>query len=538
METSGDTGCGARCPRWFPRRRRSASPRARSARCGAEEQFRRAQHEGVVAAVERIAQDHVHELVDEQRRRVADAAAHQVEIGRFQRPVRAAAGRESRSSLPSSRAHRRRRWPRYRRRHRPARIGEQRRMQRALDHAGVGRRRELGPREIDLEESSVTRSPPPSSRSSRWWPQESQKSFISRSAFAPSASAKIDASPPGSSSPSTSRKVKARSGLRSPRGRKRAERFADRAVLDRAVHGDQSVVRMIAERGGERDFLLRRGARVGRDRARRSAAVKLLRQHDRSPRCDPLRAPRRSAPASTSRAKRRRETRRGTPRAPCLRASPDRASQNMKAPDTAHSPGSAARSNTNVSDGIEPDGAQQFHPRGPRSRDRARTAPRARAASGRRVSLAAAGADAPHQEIAIVVDVASHAFFRRQTRQIAFRHLAEAVLVPGIDRHHQMARKALDQPAGTEIVEAFVLQRGRQRPQARLILGHRHGADRGAEHEPVRRFVLRRHPPASRAARRRPARYRREWHQASRNSIGFSGGACTASASPSAVSPA
>ena len=36
-----------------------------------EEQLRRAQHEGVLAAVEHVAQDHVHELVDEQRRRVA-----------------------------------------------------------------------------------------------------------------------------------------------------------------------------------------------------------------------------------------------------------------------------------------------------------------------------------------------------------------------------------------------------------------------------------------------------------------------------------
>src|SRR5262249_20226607 len=35
---------------------------------------------------------------------------------------------------------------------RPARLGEQRRMQRALDHAGLGRRRKLWPRQIGLEE--------------------------------------------------------------------------------------------------------------------------------------------------------------------------------------------------------------------------------------------------------------------------------------------------------------------------------------------------------------------------------------------------
>ena len=68
--------------------------------------------------------------------------------------------------------------------------------------------------------------------------------------------------------------------------------------------------------------------------------------------------------------------------------------------------------------------------------------------------------------------------------------------------HHQMAREALDQRAGAEIVEAFLLERGRQRMQARLALAHRHGADHGAEHQPVRRLVLARalrpgEPPAA-----------------------------------------
>ena len=46
-----------------------------------EEQLRRAQHEDVLAAVEHVAQDHVHELIDEQRRRLAHAAAHELQIG-------------------------------------------------------------------------------------------------------------------------------------------------------------------------------------------------------------------------------------------------------------------------------------------------------------------------------------------------------------------------------------------------------------------------------------------------------------------------
>ena len=38
----------------------------------AEEHLGGAQHERIVAAVERVAQDHVHQLIDEQRRRIAE----------------------------------------------------------------------------------------------------------------------------------------------------------------------------------------------------------------------------------------------------------------------------------------------------------------------------------------------------------------------------------------------------------------------------------------------------------------------------------
>ena len=54
-----------------------------------------------------------------------------------------------------------------------------------------------------------------------------------------------------------------------------------------------------------------------------------------------------------------------------------------------------------------------------------------------------------------------------------------------------MAREAADQLRGAGLVEAFFLDRRGQRPQTRLALGHRHGADHAAEHEPVRRLVLR-----------------------------------------------
>ena len=67
------------------------------------------------------------------------------------------------------------------------------------------------------------------------------------------------------------------------------------------------------------------------------------------------------------------------------------------------------------------------------------------------------------------------------------RQLARA---PGVQRQHQMARKALHQPAGAQIVEALLGQRCRQRLQARLLLAHGDQADRGAEHEPIRTAVL------------------------------------------------
>ena len=43
----------------------------------------------------------------------------------------------------------------------------------------------------------------------------------------------------------------------------RAKRLADRAVLEGAADRDESVQRMIAERGRERDLLFGRGVRDG-----------------------------------------------------------------------------------------------------------------------------------------------------------------------------------------------------------------------------------------------------------------------------------
>src|SRR5665811_869544 len=115
----------------------------------AEEQLGGAHHARIRNAVERVAQDHMHELIDEQQRRVTGAIAHKLSIGAFQRLVAQQQIAEGNQQLPV-----------LARvgvgdgrdvcgRHRQARIGEQRAMQRALDRAGLRRRDQLRPRQVD-----------------------------------------------------------------------------------------------------------------------------------------------------------------------------------------------------------------------------------------------------------------------------------------------------------------------------------------------------------------------------------------------------
>src|SRR5439155_18804270 len=96
----------------------------------------------------------------------------------------------------------------------------------------------------------------------------------------------------------------------------------------------------------------------------------------------------------------------------------------------------------------------------------------------------------PHQKVAGPVDVAAHALLRRETREVVLRHLAESLLFPGVERNHEVAGEALDQAARAEIVKTFVLQRRRERAQARLVVVQRDGPDHGAEDEPSRRLMF------------------------------------------------
>ena len=282
---------------------------------------------------------------------------------------------------------------------------------------------------------------------------------------------------------------------------------------------------MIAERSRERDLVLGRGARGG-EVGRAECVDQMLREHRRRGAVG-SRSPRRSAPASTSRASRCRGSRSGKRRA-ALPSSvvADRRPQNTNAPDTAHSPGSAARSNTKVSDGSSRMVRSSFTCRGPRLPDRATTARRARRQA--RAGRPRPAGHAPHQQIAVVVDRAACTLLGRQALQIVLVTVAKPLLVPGVDGDHQVAREALDQPAGPEIVEAFLVERGDQRAQAGLLLAHRDGADHGAEHQPVGRLVLvaRLAGQASRPPPTSPPSTRIASGQA--NAIGFSGGAWAA----------
>ena len=62
--------------------------------------------------------------------------------------------------------------------------------------------------------------------------------------------------------------------------------------------------------------------------------------------------------------------------------------------------------------------------------------------------------------------------------------------MPGVDRAHEVARKAFHQPAGAETIEALVFERGGERRDARLLFSHSDGADHRAEHQPRRRLVF------------------------------------------------
>src|SRR5215208_462925 len=70
--------------------------------------------------------------------------------------------------------------------------------------------------------------------------------------------------------------------------------------------------------------------------------------------------------------------------------------------------------------------------------------------------------DPAHNQIAVLFDVAPDAFLCKQPRQIFFHQRSEAILLPGVDRHHEMPREALHQRRGAMLLKAFLIERGFQ----------------------------------------------------------------------------
>src|SRR4051794_25358965 len=133
--------------------------------------------------------------------------------------------------------------------------------------------------------------------------------------------------------------------------------------------------------------------------------------------------------------------------------------QNTKAPDTAHSPGSAARSKTNVSDRSSRMVRGSFNMAWS-SEFRAALGRIVPAGRGERIDEAAPrGQPAPsraNQQVAVHIDAAPHAGGTpRQPLQIIARDRLETALVPAVERGHQLARKPFDDGVGVDQLETF-----------------------------------------------------------------------------------
>ena len=210
---------------------------------------------------------------------------------------------------------------------------------------------------------------------------------------------------------------------------------------------------------------------------------------DRSGAVRPRRSPR-SAPASTSRATTRRESRRETRCVPCPATPPDRHSQKTNV--AGHRPFAGLRralEHERVGR-IEPDGASSFTRAALVLRDRTRTAcavPEGARGARPRVCPCVAAADRRFRRCR------AGRLSRRRAQAAADssrRYRGKALLLPGIEHHHQMPREGFHQALGAGFIEAFVLERGAQRMQTGIDPGHRHETDHRAEHQPFRRLVF------------------------------------------------
>src|SRR6266436_1892242 len=129
--------------------------------------------------------------------------------------------------------------------------------------------------------------------------------------------------------------------------------------------------------------------------------------------------------------------------------------QNTNAPETAHSPGSAARSKTNVSDGSSRIVRGNFNISAS-SEFRTALARIIPSRLGERIHQTApvgwrAAGSRPDQEIAVAIEPSALAWRALgQAFQIIPRDCIKTPLVPAIERGHEMAGEALDDRIGVD----------------------------------------------------------------------------------------
>ena len=425
----------------------SSEPSCKVTRCGRKNSSAARSTQRIVDAVERVAQDHVHELVDEQRRHSRCRRAHDGD----DRPLRASDERSRRSrkaiincqfSRASASA--------------IAAISAALTVRRGSassaacsvrsDRAGFRRRRELRPRQIDLEEFVGDHEPAAlgRGRADGGRRRARNRSFAFRCSAMPIRST----ASAGSSSPSTSRNENARAGFAPPRGRKvrnvsRTSPLSN--VRCTAISVSGGWLQSDSANATSSSAAARAAPRSGAPKCATSCCGKHVDQRRR----DRLRSPRRSAPASTSRAT-------ATPRKPLRnaeRALPCSARgsrfQNTNAPDTAHSPGSAAGSNTNVSDGSSRMVRSSFMRAALSSADRSQIG-----RGERRQQVAARDSTLPTRRISRspFSSMSRRSPVSRGSRfEIVLARPRQSRLLPGIDVHHEMPREAFDQLTGAEV---------------------------------------------------------------------------------------
>src|SRR5712672_1079645 len=169
--------------------------------------------------------------------------------------------------------------------------------------------------------------------------------------------------------------------------------------------------------------------------------------------------------------------------------------QNTKAPETAHSPGSAARSNTKVSEGssLMVRGNFSISASSELRATRLRIIP---ARLGKRihkrhpVGRSAAGRRAD-QEVAVDIDAAPLArLVFGKPLQIVARDCLETALLPAVERGHEMTGETLDDGVGIDHLETFAQQRNAWSGLHLLDMGHIGRAQDSAKPQPRRYLVL------------------------------------------------